>query len=95
MAQDLLDHRRVRMGSGHQTVGGKLTRDEPFPVLVRESGCEELAVALGHTEQLRTLPPHHTDPFDRMLIAQARAEGVTLVTHDRQCGPYEVPIFWV
>jgi PIN domain nuclease of toxin-antitoxin system len=36
-----------------------------------------------------------TDPFDRMLVAQAQTEGVTFVTHDRQLQPYDVPIVWV
>jgi PIN domain nuclease of toxin-antitoxin system len=39
--------------------------------------------------------PRQTDPFDRMLVAQAQTEGVTFVTHDRQLQPYDVPIVWV
>ncbi len=38
----------------------------------------------------RTLPPHHRDPFDRMLVAQAQTEGLVLVSADRQLEPYEV-----
>ena len=56
---------------------------------------EELPVTLRHSDQLGTLPLHHTDPFDRMLVAQAQIERVTLVTHDRQLEPYDVPILWV
>lgn len=41
------------------------------------------------------LPLHHTDPFDRMLIAQARAEGLTVITHDRRFEPYDIGIVWV
>ena len=49
-----------------------------------------------HTEQLPNVGAHHTDPFDRMLIAQAEVEGeVSLVTHDRQFEPYDVAIVWV
>jgi PIN domain nuclease of toxin-antitoxin system len=40
------------------------------------------------------LPPHHGDPFDRMLVAQAVTEDLTLVTHDRRLEAYEVPILW-
>jgi PIN domain nuclease of toxin-antitoxin system len=40
------------------------------------------------------LPSHHLDPFDRMLVAQARTEGLVLVTLDRRLEPYDVPILW-
>jgi PIN domain nuclease of toxin-antitoxin system len=39
-----------------------------------------------------TLPPHHPDPFDRMLIAQAHVEGATIVTHNPQFERYDVPV---
>ena len=38
---------------------------------------------------------HHTDPFNRMLIAQAQTEKVTLVTDDRGVEPYDVPVLWI
>lgn len=41
------------------------------------------------------LPPHHRDPFDRMLIAQAIVEGLTLMTHDRTLQQYAVPLLLV
>jgi PIN domain nuclease of toxin-antitoxin system len=40
------------------------------------------------------LPLHHRDPFDRVLVAQAQAEGLVLVTHDRRLQPYDVEILW-
>jgi PIN domain nuclease of toxin-antitoxin system len=40
------------------------------------------------------LPNHHKDPFDRLLIAQARSEGLTLMTADRDCRKYPVEILW-
>jgi PIN domain nuclease of toxin-antitoxin system len=73
---------------------GKLTLEETFVSMVESSRFEELAIALRHTEQLAALPAHHSDPFDRMLIAQAQVERVTLVTHDRQFKPYDVHIVW-
>jgi PIN domain nuclease of toxin-antitoxin system len=51
-------------------------------------------VTFAHAERLATLPRHHRDPFDRMLIAQAQVEGATLVTHDRLFQPYDIPILW-
>ncbi|MFQ5705219.1 MAG: type II toxin-antitoxin system VapC family toxin [Gemmatimonadales bacterium] len=55
-----------------------------------ESGFEELPIRLSHAEAIRTLPWHHRDPFDRMLIAQALAERLTLVTRDPQFRRYKV-----
>ena len=74
---------------------GKLRLADSFAWMVSDSKFTELPVALTHTEQLTALPSHHRDPFDRMLIAQAQVEGATLVTHDRQFKPYDVPVVWV
>lgn len=74
---------------------GKLRLADPFAAMVKGSEFGELPVTLRHAEQLATLAPHHTDPFDRMLVAQAQVEGATLVTHDRQFAPYGIPIVWV
>ena len=46
------------------------------------------------THTLLTLPFHHRDPFDRLLLAQAKAEGMMLVTDDAQFGSYSVPLLW-
>jgi PIN domain nuclease of toxin-antitoxin system len=73
---------------------GKLRLADSFGWMVDDSGFTALQVALSHAERLAGLPRHHRDPFDRMLIAQAQVEGVTLVTHDRQFKPYDVPIVW-
>ena len=51
-----------------------------------------LSVTSEHALATEALPPHHNDPFDRMLIAQAREEGLTLVTHDRRMSLYDVRI---
>jgi PIN domain nuclease of toxin-antitoxin system len=52
----------------------------------------ELPVLGEHAVAVRDLPPHHRDPFDRLLIAQARCEGLTIVTSDRVFAAYDVPI---
>ena len=75
--------------------GGKLELTDPFASMVRASEFTELPVTFRHAEQLAGLPPHHTDPFDRMLIAQAQLEGATIVTHDRLFKPYDIRIVWV
>ncbi len=58
------------------------------------SGVQPLPIEHGHAVQLSRLPPHHRDPFDRMLVAQAQAEGLTLVTADRQLARYDVDTLW-
>jgi PIN domain nuclease of toxin-antitoxin system len=73
---------------------GRLRLKDPFAVLVAASGFEELPIAFRHAEQLASLPAHHADPFDRMLVAQAQIEGLTLVTHDRALAPYGVATLW-
>lgn len=73
---------------------GRLRLDEPFPVLLAADDFTELPMTLAHAELLRTLPPHHTDPFDRMLAAQALTERATFVTHDRSFEPYGMPVIW-
>ena len=52
------------------------------------------SVSFSHAEAAAAWPPHHADPFDRMLVAQAISEGLTLVTHDRRLEAYEAPILW-
>jgi PIN domain nuclease of toxin-antitoxin system len=73
---------------------GKLDFHEDFERGVRESGFERLPIGFSHAAETRTLADHHRDPFDRMLIAQARVEGLTIVTHDPLFGPYGVPLVW-
>lgn len=69
-------------------------RDEEFSYGMRESGFSELPVTAAHGLAAGTLPPHHRDPFDRMLVAQAAGEGMRLVTHDRALADYGVDILW-
>ncbi|MGH3550959.1 MAG: type II toxin-antitoxin system VapC family toxin, partial [Pseudonocardiaceae bacterium] len=49
-------------------------------------------LTVRHGLAMKDLPLHHRDPFDRMLIAQARCEGLTIVTSDRAFAAYDVPI---
>jgi len=67
---------------------------EPLPVTVVADDLTELPLSIRHSEELAVLPRHHGDPFDRVLIAQARIEGATIVTHDRAFEAYGVPVIW-
>jgi PIN domain nuclease of toxin-antitoxin system len=53
-----------------------------------------LPVEKLHCLELLRLPHHHRDPFDRLLVAQARAEGLTVLTADPNFGRYDVPVVW-
>lgn len=60
--------------------------------LVDESGFERLAISFEHAREAGRLPMHHGDPFDRMLVAQARLAGLTLATGDEEIRRYDVPV---
>jgi PIN domain nuclease of toxin-antitoxin system len=57
-----------------------------------DNGYEELAITAAHACAVATLPPLHRDPFDRMLVAQALAEGLCLLTADPILGEYPGPV---
>jgi PIN domain nuclease of toxin-antitoxin system len=73
---------------------GKLKLPESFEAGVIASRFDKLPIAFQHTEIVATLPHHHADPFDRMLIAQAICERLILVTHDRRLAPYALDLIW-
>lgn len=53
-----------------------------------------LPIAMEHTFKIKTLPHHHRDPFDRMLIAQAMVDGLTIVSADTEFSKYKANILW-
>lgn len=67
---------------------GKLVLPENFAEALADQDFNELPVTWRHTSELHLLPPVHADPFDRLLLAQARSEGLTFVTADRFCLQY-------
>lgn len=56
------------------------------------AGFDELAVTFRHAERVGNLPLHHRDPFERMLVAQAQSEDLTLVTNDTQILRYDIAV---
>ena len=60
--------------------------------LLGDRGFVPLAVSWAHGFAAGELPLHHRDPFDRMLVAQARLEGLTVVTRDPWIARYDVPV---
>jgi PIN domain nuclease of toxin-antitoxin system len=69
---------------------GKLDAPRDLPTRLHELGFAPLSITVEHGVAAGRLPLHHRDPFDRMLIAQAQLEGLTIVTRDPRFGPYAV-----
>ena len=77
----------IKSGLGRLKLSTPL--EECIPdLLARGAHC--LPISLSHALAVRTLPPHHADPFDRMLIAQAHCEDLTLVTADALIRAYDI-----
>ena len=72
---------------------GKLKIEESIPLLLLSEGFEELSITGLHAQEAANLPGHHKDPFDRMLIAQARLERLTLISTDNNIADYDVDLF--
>jgi PIN domain nuclease of toxin-antitoxin system len=73
---------------------GKLEAPDTLGSELASRGLTELPLSFAHGERMAALPLHHGDPFDRMLIAQAQIEQLTLITHDRKIEPYDVQVLW-
>jgi PIN domain nuclease of toxin-antitoxin system len=77
---------------------GKLKLDLPLAQIIESqqqtNNIEVLPVALTHVLALESLPAHHKDPFDRLLIAQANVEDAGLLSSDPAFGKYPVRLFW-
>src|SRR5216683_389312 len=73
---------------------GKLTFPADLETTLGEEGFGMLPVTFAHLRELATLPPLHKDPFDRMMIAQSRADGLAIVTADPVFAPYGPEIVW-
>ena len=81
-----------------KTGNKKLTLSDPLDAFVSKWIVAYqmflLPIDISHALAVGGLPDHHRDPFDRILIAQAMVEGMTLVSADNKFAPYSVPILW-
>lgn len=77
---------------------GKLELPQPpdrfVPEQLAEDGIDPLSIEHAHALRVTHLPPHHNDPFDRLLIAQAQLERCALLTTDAQMLQYDVDLVW-
>jgi PIN domain nuclease of toxin-antitoxin system len=73
---------------------GKLVVPEEYLSLLLDAGVQALPVTIEHAAAVESLPSHHRDPFDRMLVAQAAVEGAALVSRDDALRAYGVTLVW-
>jgi PIN domain nuclease of toxin-antitoxin system len=73
---------------------GKLEGPADLLPQLEGAGVELLPVGARHADLVGSLPPHHRDPFDRLLVAQAMLEGVALVSDDAALRRYDIEIVW-
>jgi PIN domain nuclease of toxin-antitoxin system len=71
---------------------GKLVIAPEFYDVIKDEGFEMLSITPDHAYAVGELPMYHRDPFDRMIIAQAKLEGLTIATQDSVFKKYEVPV---
>jgi len=74
---------------------GKIKHPADLPERIRDSEFRELPIRFDHAVAAGRLPLIHRDPLDRMLVAQARCDDLTLVTRDPHIQKYEVPLLTV
>jgi PIN domain nuclease of toxin-antitoxin system len=77
---------------GVKVATGKLRMPPGLREYVLDSGARILGLSPEHGLGIAELPLHHRDPFDRLLISQARSEGLTIVTADKHFARYDVPV---
>ncbi len=73
---------------------GKLDAPDDLVSILLDAGAQPLPVTLDHAAAVETLPWHHRDPFDRMLVAQAVTEDAAIVSRDQPFSEYGVSIVW-
>ena len=71
---------------------GRIEYPGNLPEVLADSQIEPLPVTVAHALAVADLPLHHRDPFDRIQIAQARLEGLVIVTRDTEFGAYDVTL---
>ena len=82
----------IKAALGRLTLGG--TPDQFIQRAIGSLGMIPLPIRIEHSLDVYRLPAHHQDPFDRILISQARIEGVPLISRDRKMTAYRIPIEW-
>lgn len=82
----------IKSSLGRLDLSGRAA--EIVPDALMKQGVQSLPIANRHALAVADLPFHHADPFDRLLIAQAQTEDLTILTSDREFRRYDVRIMW-
>jgi PIN domain nuclease of toxin-antitoxin system len=83
---------QIKVGTGKMKLSRTVEQAVQFEL--DRGALTLLPITLAHVDELARLPSHHRDPFDRILVAQAMREGLTLVTGDQIIARYPVPCLW-
>lgn len=67
---------------------------DDFETLIQDDAFDAVAIKLQHARLAGQLPQVHADPFDRMLVAQAMSENLTLISKDDKLQQFDVAILW-
>jgi len=73
---------------------GRLEAPADLPIRIGQLGFALLPIATEHAWRVRDLPPHHRDPFDRLLVAQAQIEQLPILSADAALGDYDVTVIF-
>ncbi len=71
---------------------GKLEAPDNLEQVILECGFDSIPITIKHTLYIEKLNSYHEDPFDRLLIAQAIVEGLTIITRDSKIAQYQIPV---
>ncbi len=91
-AQDVLVSAASAWEIAIKRAQGRLEVPQDLAVAVAKQSFRPMPISFEHAAAAAALPAHHRDPIDRMLIAQAMVEGLTIVTHDPSFDAYGVPV---
>lgn len=83
---------QLKIGVGKLSLGRSV--QSVVETQITRSAMALLPITLDHIDALSRLPDHHRDPFDRLLVAQAIHEGLTLISSDQAMAKYAVPVLW-
>ncbi len=82
----------VKMGLGRLQLPND--PDKVIPEQMSLNSIEGLPIQMSHALHVHSLPRHHRDPFDRILVAQSQLEGLAIITSDPQIAQYDVEVVW-
>lgn len=77
-----------------KTANGRLSAPDDLEAAIESAGFTKRPITFADARRLSTLPTHHRDPFDRMLVAQALVDGVPVVSRDPEVARYAAQVIW-